>query len=431
MNYKSFIESKKKGELTEEKIKQFVSALAADELSEKQILEIVKAFDKYGCTNQEVYFMAKHMADSGVNLNLQKEIGFCVDKQSIGTVSDGITLIVMSVLASLDIKCVKVLSDSYGIHDNLLSKLKSFRGFNALLTREEMVEKAKHHGVGFIENQGNIAPVADKLYKICKENDMLIEPIISVSIIAQKIATGISLLVLDVKSGEGSVIAPDSATVLADRLVQVGNLAGIKTVAVITDFNWPISASVGVGLELQEIKDTLSNAKEYSGSNMLKLAKEMVTCVLLSCDKAAGRSKASDMFDEVIKNGKAYEKFCSVIDAYNGNPASVNRIEKLIDTAVSYITADFDGYVNNINMKKLYDSIRFVISNKGEFDNSAGIVLMCAEGEKVQAGQKLAKVFYSHDNNRYFKTAKTLFEVFEIAKDKVVKNNNLFIKVVI
>ena len=153
MNYKSFIEAKKKGELTEEKIKQFVSALAADELSEKQILEIVKAFDKYGCTNQEVFFMAKHMADSGVNLNLQKEIGFCVDKQSIGTVSDVITLIVMSVLASLDIKCVKVLSDSYGIHDNLLSKLKSFRGFNALLTREEMVEKAKHHGVDLFKTK--------------------------------------------------------------------------------------------------------------------------------------------------------------------------------------------------------------------------------------------------------------------------------------
>ena len=430
MDFKRLLASKKTTELTEDQIKDFVYSVKTDKLSDKQILEFVKLSDQVGCSNLEVYYMAKHMAMSGTMLNLGSQFDFCVDKHSAGNVSDGMSLILMSVLASLGIKFVRVISNAYGIHGNLLQKLSKFKGFNAYLTKEEMFQKANWCGVGILQDKGDIAPVASKLYKICKDNNLMVEPVVSASIMANKIATGANLLVVDVKSGEGSVVGTNHSVELANRLVAVGNMANIKTVSVVTDFNWPILASVGVGLELQEIKDTLSNAKEYIGSNILKLAKEMTTCVLLSSKKATGRSQASEMFDSAISSGKVYDKFCEIIETYGGDVHSINRTEKLIDTAVSYITADYDGFIGDILLDKLYKSVEFIISSKGEYDSDAGLVLMCAEGDKVVAGQKLAKVFYSHNNSRYFKVAQELYGSFKITKEKPA-HTNLFIKVVV
>lgn len=430
MDFKNLLATKKSSELSEEQIQEFVNAVKNKELSDKQILEFVKVSAQTGCTNNEVYYMAKYMALSGEMLNLGTDLGFCVDKHSAGSVSDGMSLILMSVLASLGLKFVRVVSNTYGTHGNLLQKLSKFKGFSAFLTKQEMYNKANWCGVGILQDQGDIAPVAAKMYKVCKENNLMVEPVVSASIMANKIATGANLLIVDVKSGEGSVVGTNNAVALADRLVAVGTMANIKTVAVVTDFNWPISASVGVGLELQEIKDTLSNAKEYIGSNILKLAKEMVTCVLIASNKVTGRSQASEMFENAINSGMAYNKLCEIIETYGGDIHSVDRTDKLLDTAVSYITADYDGYVGDIMLDKLYSSTNFIISNKGEYDADAGLVLMCAEGDRVVAGQKLAKVFYSHNNNRYFKVAEDLYKSFKITKEKPV-HTNLFVKVVV
>lgn len=429
MDFKKNRKKNNSVQISEQDIYEFVSAVQNDQISDKQIIEFVARLSE-NATNNQVYWLAKYMARSGEMLALSDKLGYCVDKHSAGSVSDGMSIILMSVLASLGIGFVKVVSNTYGIHGNLLQKLTKFRGFNCSLSQEQMLQKASWCGVGLYQDNGNIAPVAGKVYTVCKENNMLAEPVVSASILATKIATGANITVVDVKSGEGAVNGIKNPTALANRLVEVGKMANIQVIAVITDFNWPISASVGVGLELLEIKDTLSDAKEYKGSNLLKLAKEMAICVLMSSKMATSRSQASEMFDNAVENGSAYKAFCEIIETYGGEVHSIERTQKLMDTAVSYITSDFDGYVSDIKLDKLYDNINYVISHKGEYDAHAGLVLMCAEGDRVKLGQKLAKVFYSHDNKRYFKVVKELYDAFEITKNKL-PIANLFIKVVV
>lgn len=416
-------------QIAEQDIYNFVNAVQKEQISDKQIIEFITRLGE-NASNNQVYWLAKYMANSGDVLALSDKLGYCVDKHSAGSVSDGMSIILMSVLASLGVSFVKVVSNIYGMHGNLLEKLSKFRGFNCMLDENLMLQKASWCGVGLYQDNGNIAPAASKIYTVCKENDVLIEPIVSASILATKIATGANMTIVDVKSGEGAINGIKNPTALANRLVEVGKMANLQVVAVITDFNWPISASVGVGLELLEIKEALSDAKEYKGSNLLKLAKEMAICVLMSSKIATSRSQASEMFDNAIESGDAYKKFCEIIEVYGGEVHSIERTEKLMDTAVSYITSDFDGYVSDIKMDKLYNNINYVISHKGEYDANAGLVLMCAEGDRVKLGQKLAKVFYSHTNKRYFKVVKELYQAFEITKNKP-SITNLFIKVVI
>lgn len=429
MDFKKLRKKNNNVQIGEQEIYDFVNAVQNDQISDKQIVEFVTRLGE-NASNNQVYWLAKYMAQSGDMLALSDKLGYCVDKHSAGSVSDGMSIILMSVLASLGVSFAKVVSNTYGMHGNLLEKLTKFRGFSCMLDESQMLQKALWCGVGLYQDNGNIAPVAGKIYTICKENDMLIEPVVSASILATKIATGASMTIVDVKSGEGAINGIADPTTLANRLVEVGKMADLQVVAVITDFNWPISASVGVGLELLEIKDTLSDAKEYKGSNLLKLAKEMTICVLMSSKMATSRSQASEMFDNVIEDGRAYKKFCEIIETYGGELHSIGRTQKLMDTAVSYITSDFDGYVTDIKLDKLYDNIGYVISHKGEYDADAGLVLMCAEGDRVKFGQKLAKVFYSHNNKRYFKVVKELYKAFEITKNKP-PITNLFIKVVI
>ena len=188
MDFKNLLAIKKSAQLTEDQIQQFVVAVKQDKLTDKQILEFVKLSNQVGCSDNEVYYMAKHMAQSGTMLNISEQC-FCVDKHSAGNVSDGMSLILMSVLASLGINFVRVVSNTYGTHGSLLNKLSKFKGFNALLTKQEMLNNLKSCGVGIFQDQGDIAPVAAKIYKICKEYNLMVEPVVSASIMANKIAT--------------------------------------------------------------------------------------------------------------------------------------------------------------------------------------------------------------------------------------------------
>ena len=107
-----------------------------------------------------------------------------------------------------------------------------------------------------------------------------------------------------------------------------------------------------------------------------------------------------------------------------------NRKELLMDTAVSYITAKQSGYMYDIKLAELYSTSQELIGSGKTFDASAGVVLMCKEGDKIVEGQKIAKVLYSHENKRYFELHDRLLDSFEIRQEKPVINN-LFYKVIV
>lgn len=429
MNYKELICKKKVSQLDYDDFVWFTDAVKNNQISNRQILEFIKTITDFKLNTNEVYLFAKAMSESGEMLNIGKSVGFCVDKHSVGQISDGMSLILMSALASLDIKFIKSVSPTYDNYGSLYKRLTSFKDFKLCSKKEELIKNINKSSVGLFLSEDKIAPVADTIYKICKDNDVLINSVICATIMANKIAVGSSMVIIDIKSGEGGVWEGDSYVELAGLLKDVGELAGIKTVCIITDLNWPIAASVGINLEVQEIKDTLSSAKQYNG-NLLNLAKEMAVCAMLASKKALGRSVAAEMFDKAVESGSMYQKFCQIIDTYGGDVTSVNRSQKLIDTAVSYITADFDGYIYDIKLQQLYNAVNNLIGTGTDFDSSAGLILMCGEGDKVVYGQKLAKVFYSHGNSRFFTNVNQLFDSFKILKQKPTVNN-LFYKVVI
>lgn len=427
MTIKQLISNKQSAPLTEGDAKEFVADAMSGKYTNRQLAEFVKFCCNNKFTDQEVYTLASAMAQSGVQLYASQKLGFCVDEYSFSNVPDGMSLVLMSVLASLGFRCTKCVDEIGDASSDFFNAIKT-KPFASPSRLEEGGDSLTY----LFSGKNKLAPLADVLYDFCYQLGEFCEPIIAACILAKKIAIGASIVLIDAKSGEGSQFKIDQQQVqqVANRLVNCGKLAGQKFVAVVTDFNWSISASIGNLPLMGEIWDTLSGSKEYLASNLLVLTKEVAVCALLASNLVSGRSQAAIMVDDVIKNGRAFDRLKKIGEQFGLKVEVASRHNRLIDTAVSYITADFGGYVEDIKLGQFEQIANNLVGKGKTADYAAGIVLMCAEGDRVSAGDKLAQVLYSHNNNRYFKYAEGMYNCFKIGNTKPA-NTSLFYKVVI
>src|SRR5258706_13502218 len=75
---------------------------------------------------------------------------------------------------------------------------------------------------------------------------------------SKKIASGANAIVLDVKVGLGAFMQyPAEARQLADLMVLIGETAGSKMKALLSDMNQPLGQAVGNVLEMQDTLNVL------------------------------------------------------------------------------------------------------------------------------------------------------------------------------
>ncbi|MFZ9908130.1 MAG: thymidine phosphorylase [Candidatus Nanopelagicales bacterium] len=409
MNFQDLIYTKRDGGiLSEEQIRWFIDKFTKNEIPDEQAGSFLMAVFFRGLNKEELNIWTDAMIKSGEKLDLSTVGKPTVDKHSTGGVGDKISLPLCPLVASFGAAVPQLSGRGLGTFGGTLDKMESVSGFNISLTNEQMIKQLKEVGV-FITAAGvGLAPADRKMYSF---RDVIgaVEciPLIASSIMSKKIAEGTQSLVLDVKAGRGAFMKDFAkAKQLAETMVEIGNNAGVKTVALITQMETPLGNAVGNALEVSESIDVL-NGKGPSDviEITLALAKEMLNLAGINKDPAEG-----------LKNGSAFNVWKNMIKAQGGNPDAEIPVAKKKE----YILANKSGYITDLNAYSIGLSAWRLGAGRAKKEDAvsktAGIICLAKEGTFVEKDQPVLEL-HIDDDTRITSAKEALLDAFEIGPE--------------
>ena len=129
---------------------------------------------------------------------------------------------------------------------------------------------------------------------------------------------------LDVKCGDGAFMkTQDDARVLAQSLVAIGELAGVRTEALITDMDAPLGRAVGNALEIVESIETL---KGRGPADLESLSVELAARMLVLAGVEAISRARRPRVRQALASGAGVEKFRAIIAQPGRRPGGDRRL---------------------------------------------------------------------------------------------------------
>ncbi|TWI50887.1 thymidine phosphorylase [Pseudomonas duriflava] len=303
--------------LNADDIRRFVRGITDASLSEGQIAAFAMAVLLKGMTLEERIALTTAMRDSGQVLQWNLP-GPVVDKHSTGGVGDLVSLALAPLLAACGCFVPMISGRGLGHTGGTLDKLDSIPGYNCQPTPEQLRQVVKEVGCAIVGQTTNLAPADKRLYAI-RDVTGTVESIdlITASILAKKLAAGLDVLVMDVKTGNGAFMAEaQQAHDLAESIVAVARGAGVKTRTLITDMNQPLARSAGNALEVAEAIALLKG--EVRSARLWEVTLALAEEVLVMAGQADTLVAARERLLNAWKSGSAKERFAHMVRALGG-----------------------------------------------------------------------------------------------------------------
>ena len=388
------------GSLTDEEINFVVKNFVDGKIPDYQMSALLMAIWFNGLDERELTALTTAMAHSGDMIDLSAIRGKKVDKHSTGGVGDKTTLIVAPIVAACGGKVAKMSGRGLGHTGGTVDKLESIPGYRTELSRQEFFDTVNSCGLSLIGQSGNLAPADKKIYAlrdVTATVDSL--PLIASSIMSKKLAAGSDCILLDVKTGNGAFMKNlDDAIKLAETMVSIGENAGRRTVALITDMDTPLGFGIGNSIEVAESMDVLKNR---GADDLTKISLELAANMLYLVDKGT-LEDCRKLAEKSVADGSAFETFCKMVKAQGGDDSVLRDYDKFPKAPCAReIVADGDGFVAKMNAE-LLGKISVMLGAGREtkdsvIDFSAGIILRKKFGDEVHAGESLATLYCSDE----------------------------------
>ena len=402
MRMYDLIMKKKHGEvLTEQEIQFMIDGYVKGEIPDYQMSAMLMAIWFKGMNDLEITELTKTMAKSGDMIDLSAISGKKVDKHSTGGVGDKTTLIVAPIVAACGGKVAKMSGRGLGHTGGTVDKLEAIPGYRTVLDRKEFFDTVNKCGVSVIGQSGNLAPADKKLYAL-RDVTATVDsiPLIASSIMSKKLAAGSDCILLDVKTGSGAFMKTlDDSIKLAQTMVAIGEGAGRRTVALITDMDTPLGFGIGNSIEVMESMDVL---KGHGPADLTEVSLQLAANMLYLVGKGTPE-ECREMAEKVIVDGSAFETFCTMVKAQGGDDAVLRDYDKFAKAPYkAEVLADRDGYIVKMNAEEV--GVTSVVLGAGRetkesaIDFSAGLILHKKYGDKVKKGESLVTLYTSRED---------------------------------
>jgi len=389
------------GELSQEEIEFFIRGYVQGEILDYQAAAWLMAVYLNGMTDRETHDLTMAMAQSGDILDLKDIVPFAVDKHSTGGVGDKVSLVVAPLVAACGVPVAKMTGHGLGFSGGTVDKLESIPGYRADLSEAEFKAQLKEINIVLTGQSADLAPADRKLYAL-RDVTATVEslPLIISSVMSKKLAAGTDAIVLDVKMGSGAFMKTlEDAEVLAETMVRMGQLAGRKVVALISDMNQPLGWAVGNAIEVREAINTLHEGGPADfQEHCMVVAAEM----LLLAGKASDTNAALTLALETLSSGAAWNKFKELVQAQGGNVRAIEEPKRLPQARlIKPVPAPRSGYLAGLDAAEVGMAVVGLgggREKKGDpIDHSVGVIVHYKVGDLVQ---KDTPLFTIHANDR-------------------------------
>lgn len=418
--YDLIMKKRNGGALTDEEIHYLIQEYVEGKIPDYQMSAFLMAVYFQGMTEEETAAMTLEVAHSGEMVDLSAIEGIKADKHSTGGVGDKTTLIVGPMVAACGVKVAKMSGRGLGHTGGTVDKLESIPGFKTTLSREEFFEVVNKTGISVIGQSGNLTPADKKLYAL-RDVTATVDsiPLIAVSIMGKKLAAGSDCITLDVKTGSGAFMkSVEDSIALAKEMVAIGENAGKRTVALVTNMDIPLGNNIGNSLEVIEAVETL---RRQGPEDLTEVCIQLAANMLYLAGKG-NLDACRDMVRKVLDNGEALKRLIAMVEAQGGDSKVIRDTECFVKAPCQYeVKAEKTGYITHMDTESCGIASSMLGAGRetkdSDIDFSAGIILKKKVGDYVEKGQTLA-VMYASDETLFPAAEKRYEEAVTIQEEK-------------
>lgn len=375
-------------------------------ISDAQIGSFLMAVFQRGLSGRELADLTAAMRFSGETFDTCELNTFSVDKHSTGGVGDGSSLLIAPILAAagLDnapsISVPMISGRSLGHTGGTLDKLETIPGFDTQLSLARMAEVLRECHAALVGQTPRLVPADRILYAMRDHTGTVESPfLIAASIMSKKLAEDLRGLVLDVKVGSGAFMPTyEQSRFLAELMVSTGELAGTRTVALLTSMDEPLGRFSGNWVEVWECVDIMKGGRHPMSLDLIELSNALSGWMLYLAGKTASPQQGSELSDEILRSGRAFDAWLKIVRAQGGdttifdNPAAFH-----CPRATRVFRAPHAGFLAPMDCKQVGWAVQRLGAGRAKpgdpVSAHAGLESHAKLGQQLHQGQPIFTLF--------------------------------------
>jgi pyrimidine-nucleoside phosphorylase len=353
-----------------------------------------------GLSLDETRALTIAMRDSGEKFDSSRLGKVTVDKHSTGGVGDKTSFLVAPLAAACGLAVPMISGRALGHTGGTLDKLEAIPGYRTSLSLSEFEAVIARCGASIVGQTPALVPADRVLYALRDRTGTVESPgLICASILSKKLAAGLNALVLDVKTGSGAFLRKrEDGEYLAALMVATAELAGTRTVALLTDMSQPLGRTAGNWIELVECVELLRGQRPQSSEDLRELSLILAGWMIHLGGKADTPKAGYALAETALADGSALRVFLDMVAAQGGD---VSVFDNLAAThkpgATQVLTAWQTGYITEMDTTAIGWAVQRLGAGRekaGEpVDPHAGIEFHARRGARLNQGDPLATLY--------------------------------------